>query len=54
MNPEYKDNECWFITLTYEDEYLPIHTYKDENTGSEFSGASTELRDLQNWIKKYE
>lgn len=52
MNPEYKKNECWFITLTYEDEYLPIHTYKDEETGSEFSGASTELRDLQNWIKK--
>lgn len=52
MNPEYKDNECWFITLTYEDEYLPIHSYVDENTGEIFSGCSTELKDLQNWIKK--
>lgn len=52
INPEYKSNECWFITLTYEDEYLPIHTYKNEETGEQFSGASTELRDLQNWIKK--
>lgn len=52
MNPEYKSNECWFITLTYEDEYLPIHTYENEETGEQYSGASTELRDLQNWIKK--
>lgn len=52
MNPEYKENECWFITLTYEDEYLPIHTYENEETGEQYSGASTELKDLQNWIKK--
>lgn len=52
MNPEYEDNECWFITLTYEDEYLPIHSYVDENTGEVFNGASVELKDIQNWIKK--
>lgn len=52
MNPEYKENECWFITLTYDDDYLPIHTYEDETTGEQFSGCSTELKDLQNWIKK--
>lgn len=51
-NPEYKKNEIWFITLTYEDEYLPIHSYVDEVTGEIFSGASLQLRDLQNWIKK--
>lgn len=52
MNPEYKENECWFLTLTYEDDYLPIHSYVDGITGEIFSGCSTELRDLQNWIKK--
>lgn len=52
MNPEYKKNEVWFITLTYEDEYLPIHSYVDATTGEVLSGASLQLRDLQNWIKK--
>lgn len=52
LNPEYKEDEMWFITLTYEDELLPIHSYVDANTGEVFSGASTELKDLQNWIKK--
>lgn len=52
MNPEYKNDECWFITLTYDDEYLPIHSYVEGNTGEIFNGCSTELKDLQNWIKK--
>lgn len=52
MNPEYKKDEMWFLTLTYEDDYLPIHSYVDANTGEIFNGCSTELRDLQNWIKK--
>lgn len=52
MNPEYKENECWFLTLTYEDTYLPIHEKIDANTGEIFTGVSTELKDLQNWIKK--
>lgn len=52
MNPEYKDDEVWFITLTYEDELLPIHTYKEEESGREYSGASVEIKDLQNWIKR--
>lgn len=52
MNPEYKSNEVWFITLTYEDEYLPLHSYVDANTGEVYSGCSVELKDLQNWIKK--
>ena len=26
-------NTCWFITLTYKDEMLYFHTYKDEETG---------------------
>lgn len=52
MNPEYKENECWFITLTYDDAYLPIHSYVDALSGEVFNGASTELKDLQNWIKK--
>lgn len=52
MNPEYKEDEMWFITLTYEDDLLPIHSYVDATTGEIFSGCSTELKDLQNWIKK--
>lgn len=52
MNPEYKEDEMWFLTLTYEDDYLPIHSYVDANTGEIFNGCSTELKDLQNWIKK--
>lgn len=52
LNPEYKEDECWFITLTYEDEYLPIHSTVDTETGEVFSGVSLELKDIQNWIKK--
>ena len=52
MNPEYEDNECWFITLTYDDAYLPLHSTVDANTGEIFTGASVELKDIQNWIKK--
>ena len=52
MNPEYKEDECWFITLTYDDDYLPIHSYLDVESGEVINGASTELKDLQNWIKK--
>lgn len=52
MNPEYKENECWFITLTYDDDYLPYHSTCDTETGEIFTGASVELKDLQNWIKK--
>ena len=52
MNPEYNDNECWFITLTYDDDYLPYHSTVDTESGEIFTGASVELKDVQNWIKK--
>lgn len=52
MNPEYKENESWFITLTYDDAYLPFHSTVDTETGEIYTGASIELKDIQNWIKK--
>lgn len=44
-------NECWFLTLTYNDEHLPLHTTIDTTTGELFEGISLSKKDAQNFIK---
>ena len=47
----YPENECWFITLTYADEYLPIYKYTTED-GKEYSGISLRKKDFQDFWKR--
>lgn len=47
----WKNNECWFLTLTYSDEYLPSATYKTED-GKEYKGISLSKEDLQKFWKR--
>lgn len=47
----YKDNEVWFLTLTYEDEYLPFYEFKSDD-GQIFKGISLRKKDLQDFWKR--
>lgn len=47
----WKENECWFLTLTYADEYLPVYMYKIEN-GKQYKGISLRKKDLQDFWKR--
>ena len=47
----WNDNECWFLTLTYSDEFLPVYSYKIEN-GKEYKGISLSKKDLQDFWKR--
>lgn len=49
---DYKDNECWFITLTYDDAHLHQHTYVDTETGELRKGISLNKEDIQNFVKQ--
>lgn len=49
---KYPDNTCWFVTLTYSDEYLPIHKTVRTDTGEIFEGISLDKRDHQLFMKK--
>lgn len=51
-NPEYGKNECWFLTLTYDDLHLRTHTTVDLETGEEHEGVSTDKTDLQGFWKR--
>lgn len=48
----HEDEVCWFVTLTYNDENLPFHGYRNEETGKEYYGASLELKDIQKFFKR--
>lgn len=53
MEKIYHENTAsWFITLTYDDEHIPFHGYRDKKTGKEYYGASLYLRDTQKFFKK--
>lgn len=52
MNPEYQENEKWFITLTYKDECIPYHTYRDEESKTDYTGISLKIEDMQNFWKR--
>ena len=47
----YNENECWFLTLTYSDEYLPQAEFKTD-TGESFKGISLRKKDLQDFWKR--
>lgn len=49
---DYADNECWFITLTYDDAHLHTHTYIDTYTGEVHRGVSLNKDDIQNFVKQ--
>ena len=49
---EYPDGTCWFITCTYEDEYLKTHKTIDTDTGEIFEGISLSIKDHQNFMKR--
>lgn len=46
------DDECWFITLTYADEYLPTLVKVDEETGERKEGVSLKVKDVQDFMKR--
>lgn len=48
----YPESECWFITLTYNDENLPFNTWVNKETGEFTRGASLRKQDLQNFWKR--
>lgn len=48
----YPDGTCWFLTLTYADEYLHQSTKVNTETGEVFRGISLYKRDMQNFIKR--
>lgn len=48
----YPEEECWFVTLTYSDEYLPTHTTCNMETGEKIEGISLKVRDTQLFLKK--
>lgn len=48
----YPEEECWFLTLTYDDDHLRSHTVVDEENGDIITGISLDKRDLRNFWKK--
>lgn len=44
-------NECWFVTLTYDDEHVPAAEYKTEE-GKSYKGISLRKKDVQDFIKR--
>lgn len=49
---EYPEDQVWFITLTYSDEYLPFHHTVDTSTGEIIEGVSLCKKDAQDFIKR--
>ena len=45
-------NECFFITLTYNDEHIPFHEVIDTETGESIVGMSLNKKDLQDFWKR--
>lgn len=51
LNPIYKDNECWFLTFTYDDAHIPQATFTDED-GVIYKSTSVDKNDLQKFWKR--
>ena len=45
------DNECWFLTITYDDEHLPTAQYETED-GKIYKGISLRKKDIQDFWKR--
>lgn len=48
----YPDGTCWFLTVTYADEYLKTFQTLDTETGEKFEGISLSVEDHQKFIKR--
>lgn len=51
MEMEYH-NYTWFVTLTYDDEHVPVHWYSDLDTGEAHFSLSCQYRDVQLFFKR--
>lgn len=49
---KYKPDECWFITLTYNDENIPLKQTKNEKTGEIKQGCTLQKEDVQKFFKR--
>lgn len=49
---KYKENQCWFLTLTYNNENLPTKTVKNEKTGEIKTGMTLNKKELSDFMKK--
>lgn len=49
---KYKPEESWFLTLTYNDENIPIKIIKNKITGEIIQGTTLSKKDIQNFFKK--
>lgn len=48
----YSEEQCWFITLTYNDEHLRTHVTQNLETGELIEGISLLKKDIQNFTKR--
>lgn len=48
----YPDNQCWFITLTYDEDHVPRSSYGDPETGEAQPSMTLSKRDLQLFMKR--
>lgn len=48
----YPDNECWFLTLTYDDLHLKTGETVNTETGEIHRGITLDKRDIQNFWKR--
>lgn len=48
----YRPEQCWFITLTYDDENLPVKEYYNEEDGTVYFLSNLVKRDLQLFLKR--
>ena len=51
-NESYPDGTCWFLTLTYQDEYLNTFKTLDTETGELIEGISLNVEDMQKFWKR--
>ena len=48
----YNPEDCWFVTLTYDDAHLPVTYCNDPDTGEAFPVFTTSTRDVQLFFKR--
>lgn len=48
----HEDNTCWFLTLTYNDEHLPINNHINNDTGEVTKAVSLNKKDLRDFWKR--
>lgn len=49
---KYKPNECWFLTLTYDDEHVPIGQAVNQKTGEVKQSLTLNKEDLTLFMKR--